>query len=431
MLNFAQLSATLNLRAVMEQHPRQRRRGAPGAAPELGLGPQLGLHRGPLADEERGPRRRRAAGRLRGDRARRDRARAARPPSVAAASSPSASSRTSASSAGTPSGATSSSTRPRARRWARSWSWSAATSRPTTTTRRRSRPCGATSRPRRRRSWTGSPARPWTAMRAANEVNLRMAPLTPDHHFYIDQGANAHVRLVLIAIGRKLVDAGRLDQPDDVMFLRYNELRALIGAAGRIDARGLVADRRAEREAARRIHPRDWVGTVTPIQLAFPYLVNWGYPERFYAAQSADDRPINGIGGVARRRRGHRARRPHGRRVRRGPRGRHPRLPDDQPGVGRPLHQDRRPRHRHRRHDLAPGRPVARVRHPGRHRHVRSRPSGSPPATGSAWTGPPASVEILGPRRRVAASGRGSRWPASSRAASWPTRSATTCSRAS
>ena len=63
-------------------------------------------------------------------------------------------------------------------------------------------------------------------MRAANAVNLRMAPLTPDHHFYIDQGANAHVRLVLIEIGRKLVAAGRLDQPDDVMFLRYNELRA-------------------------------------------------------------------------------------------------------------------------------------------------------------------------------------------------------------
>ena len=46
-------------------------------------------------------------------------------------------------------------------------------------------------------------------MRAANEVNLRMAPLTPDHHFYIDQGANAHLRLVLIAIGRKLVEDGR------------------------------------------------------------------------------------------------------------------------------------------------------------------------------------------------------------------------------
>jgi pyruvate,water dikinase len=39
-------------------------------------------------------------------------------------------------------------------------------------------------------------------MRAANAVNLRMAPLTPDHHFYIDQGANAHVRLVLLASDR-------------------------------------------------------------------------------------------------------------------------------------------------------------------------------------------------------------------------------------
>ena len=67
-------------------------------------------------------------------------------------------------------------------------------------------------------------------MRAANEVNLKMAPLTPDHHFYIDQGANAHVRLVLIAIGEKLVDQmGVLDRPDDVIMFRYNQLRAFIG----------------------------------------------------------------------------------------------------------------------------------------------------------------------------------------------------------
>ena len=49
--------------------------------------------------------------------------------------------------------------------------------------------------------------------------------------FYIDQGANAHLRLVLMEVGRKLVEAGRLDRPDDVMFLRYNELRGLIGSA--------------------------------------------------------------------------------------------------------------------------------------------------------------------------------------------------------
>ena len=134
---------------------------------------------------------------------------------------------------------------------------------------------------------------------AANAVNLRMAPLTPDHHFYIDQGANAHVRLVLMELGRKLVEAGRLDQPDDVMFLRYNELRGLIGSATAIPARELVAARRLEREAAERLHPRDWIGTVTPSQLAFPYLVNWGYPDRFYQTQSEDQRLITGLGASA------------------------------------------------------------------------------------------------------------------------------------
>ena len=134
-------------------------------------------------------------------------------------------------------------------------------------------------------------------MRAANAVNLRMAPLTPDHHFYIDQGANAHVRLVLLAVGSKLVEAGRLDQPDDVLFLRYNELRALIGSPDALDARALVGTRRAERDAARELHPRDWVGTVTPSQLAFPYLVNWGYPERFHRQQSEDESVISGIAG--------------------------------------------------------------------------------------------------------------------------------------
>jgi pyruvate,water dikinase len=138
-------------------------------------------------------------------------------------------------------------------------------------------------------------------MRKANEINLRMAPLTPDHHFYIDQGANAHVRLVLLAIGRKLVDEGRLDQPDDVLFLRYNELRMLIGDAQALDARALVRQRREEREAQKQRRPRNWIGTATKEQLAFPYLVNWGYPERFYAEQSAaaGGAETDGVSGIA------------------------------------------------------------------------------------------------------------------------------------
>ena len=59
-----------------------------------------------------------------------------------------------------------------------------------------------------------------------------MNPLTPDHHFYIDQGTNARLRLLLIAIGRKLVEGDTLDDPEDVMFLRYNELRLLMADQG-------------------------------------------------------------------------------------------------------------------------------------------------------------------------------------------------------
>jgi phosphohistidine swiveling domain-containing protein len=132
-------------------------------------------------------------------------------------------------------------------------------------------------------------------MRAANETNLRMAPLTPDHHFYIDQGANAHVRLVLLAIGRKLVEAGRLELPDDVIFLRYNELRMLIGDASAVDARRIVAERRAEREASKQLAPPNWIGTATPSQLAFPYLVNWGYPERFHQGPPKAEGMVTGI----------------------------------------------------------------------------------------------------------------------------------------
>src|SRR5262249_33739473 len=46
------------------------------------------------------------------------------------------------------------------------------------------------------------------------------------------------------------------------------------------------------------------------------------------------------------------------------------RLPDDEPGLGRPVHEDRRPRDRRGRRRRTPGRRRARVRDPGRRRHV-------------------------------------------------------------
>jgi len=133
-------------------------------------------------------------------------------------------------------------------------------------------------------------------MRAANEINLKMAPLTPDHHFYIDQGANAHVRQVLLAIGEKLVGMGMLDRPDDTVMFRYNQLRAFLGAPDAESGRAIVAAARAAREAAEGIRPLDWVGTATATQLAFPYLNLWGFPDKFNRPRQMHGDKIVGVG---------------------------------------------------------------------------------------------------------------------------------------
>lgn len=136
-------------------------------------------------------------------------------------------------------------------------------------------------------------------LQRALDLSLRMNPLTPDHHFYIDQGTNARLRLVLIAIGKKLVEAGVLDDPEDVMFLRYNELRVLMTDPGRIDARALVSDRRDEHEEAYEMRPRDWVGTATREALEFPYAALWGFPEKFYRKPSETTAEIRGLAASA------------------------------------------------------------------------------------------------------------------------------------
>jgi pyruvate,water dikinase len=132
-------------------------------------------------------------------------------------------------------------------------------------------------------------------LQAALDLSLRMNPLTPDHHFFIDQGTNARVRLVLVAIGRKLVHGGVLDDPEDVMFLRYNELRVLVANPDAFDARSVVAERRDERERAFELRPPQWVGTATESQLAFPYLTLWGFPEKFHRRAPETLAEIHGL----------------------------------------------------------------------------------------------------------------------------------------
>lgn len=127
------------------------------------------------------------------------------------------------------------------------------------------------------------------------DLSLRMNPLTPDHHFYIDQGTNARLRIVLIAIGKKLVKEELLNDLEDVMYLRYNELRLLMTNPQAIDARELVSQRRDEREQAYEVRPREWVGTATKIALDFPYNSLWGFPDKFYREPPKKTGEIKGL----------------------------------------------------------------------------------------------------------------------------------------
>jgi pyruvate,water dikinase len=81
------------------------------------------------------------------------------------------------------------------------------------------------------------------------------------------------------------------------VYFKYNELRVFMGNPAGMDGRALVAERKAERAKAYTFRPKEWVGTVTKTQLAFPYLNLWGFPDKFYRQASTVAGQINGIGG--------------------------------------------------------------------------------------------------------------------------------------
>jgi phosphohistidine swiveling domain-containing protein len=133
----------------------------------------------------------------------------------------------------------------------------------------------------------------------------KMMPLTPDHHFYIDQGTFARVRLVLLAIGRRMVKEGLLRDPEDIMFLEYDQLRAYVANPRSednpegYDGIAVIKEARRKYEEAHKVRPRDWVGTVTHWAMyEEPYHTLWGWPERFERAQKAEEVPPDQVQGL-------------------------------------------------------------------------------------------------------------------------------------
>jgi phosphohistidine swiveling domain-containing protein len=133
----------------------------------------------------------------------------------------------------------------------------------------------------------------------ALDLALKMTPLTPDHHFYMDQGTYARVRLVFMAIGRKLVARGDFRAPDDVIYLKYHELRALSANPEVFDAKALVKERREQREAAFAVRPPVWCGTITEWSLhGEPYKGLWGWPDIYTRAAELGKRTVGEIRGL-------------------------------------------------------------------------------------------------------------------------------------
>lgn len=137
-----------------------------------------------------------------------------------------------------------------------------------------------------------APAEKKEALQEAMRLAVKMMPLTPDHHFYFDQGTFARMRLVLLAIGRKMVEMGLLRDPEDIMFLEYDQLRYYVANPksesnpNGYDGISVIKEARRKWEDAFKITPRDWVGTVTRWNMYEEiYHTLWGYPERFERAR--------------------------------------------------------------------------------------------------------------------------------------------------
>ncbi|MFQ5610505.1 MAG: PEP-utilizing enzyme [Anaerolineae bacterium] len=141
---------------------------------------------------------------------------------------------------------------------------------------------------------------------AALELALKMMPLTPDHHFYIDQGTYARLRLVFLGIGRHLARIGLLDDPEDIFYLEYEPLRWYVSNPKTgdnpdgFDGRAAIKQARRERDRAWQVRPRDWVGSANHWAVyEEPYHTLWGYPQRFEMAGEKSAEPADVIQGLA------------------------------------------------------------------------------------------------------------------------------------
>ncbi|MFQ5762580.1 MAG: PEP-utilizing enzyme, partial [Candidatus Bathyarchaeia archaeon] len=91
----------------------------------------------------------------------------------------------------------------------------------------------------------------------------RLAPLTPNHHFYIDQWSNAALRKIFLAIGERFRSEGVIDDKHDILYLELLEVKELAGNLQAFDPKPRIADRKRVRQEQFALKPPIDLGTVT------------------------------------------------------------------------------------------------------------------------------------------------------------------------
>ena len=109
----------------------------------------------------------------------------------------------------------------------------------------------------------GVPADQREPFELALERAQRGAMLNEDHNYWIDQQMMHWLRQTLIEIGRRLVDRGAIEAPNDVAMLYLDEVRAALTATDD-DRVPLVDERRAEMNAWSQLNAPPMLGRPTP-----------------------------------------------------------------------------------------------------------------------------------------------------------------------
>lgn len=113
-----------------------------------------------------------------------------------------------------------------------------------------------------------------------------------EHNLYIEQCFTVGFRMIAKEAGKRLVKAGALDDPEDVFYLRFHELKRYLLKAEWYDCRPLAAKRRAEYKPG----GPPYIGDPTTVEMDLALSKIVGVVSRASSGAEQEDADLFGIG---------------------------------------------------------------------------------------------------------------------------------------